>query len=266
MAGPVDLRVGLVHHRLRHRGRFRRRLQRGPRTISPASRVIDVTHQVPAARRRPGRGRARPGGALAAARRAPRGGRPRRRHRPARHRRPSPPRGVLVGPDNGLLLPAADALGGVAAAYALTEPAYQLPEVSRTFHGRDVFAPVAGHLCRGVDAGPARPAGCRGASCAGCRPPRSRWRRQAARRGADGRRLRQRPARRDAPTTSPRPACRPTSPSSTGHTARAARVGRTFADARPGALVVLADSAGHVAVPSTAAARRPSSRSPTATW
>ncbi|CAA9272776.1 MAG: FIG00662875: hypothetical protein [uncultured Corynebacteriales bacterium] len=60
-------------------------------------------------------------------------------------------RGVLVGPDNGLLPPAADALGGVTAAYALTEPAHHLPVVSATFHGRDVFAPVAAALCRGLD-------------------------------------------------------------------------------------------------------------------
>ena len=57
---------------------------------------------------------------------------------------------ALVGPDNGLLLPAADALGGVTAAHELTEPRYRLPDVSRTFHGRDVFAPAAAHLARGV--------------------------------------------------------------------------------------------------------------------
>jgi S-adenosylmethionine hydrolase len=60
-------------------------------------------------------------------------------------------RGVLVGPDNGLLLPAADALGGVTGAYELADPAYRLPAVSATFHGRDVFAPAAAHLCRGVE-------------------------------------------------------------------------------------------------------------------
>ncbi|WP_158884315.1 SAM hydrolase/SAM-dependent halogenase family protein [Amycolatopsis anabasis] len=59
-------------------------------------------------------------------------------------------RGLLVGPDNGLLVPAAEALGGVRAAYELAEPAYRLPEVSATFHGRDVFAPAAAHLVSGV--------------------------------------------------------------------------------------------------------------------
>lgn len=57
---------------------------------------------------------------------------------------------VLVGPDNGLLLPAAQILGGVRAAYELVEPAYRLPAVSATFHGRDVFAPAAAHLSVGV--------------------------------------------------------------------------------------------------------------------
>lgn len=57
---------------------------------------------------------------------------------------------VLVGPDNGLLLPAAEVLGGVRAAYELTEPAYRLAAVSATFHGRDVFAPAAAHLAIGV--------------------------------------------------------------------------------------------------------------------
>jgi S-adenosylmethionine hydrolase len=58
---------------------------------------------------------------------------------------------VYVGPDNGLLVPAADAGGGVAEAYALTNREYALPWISRTFHGRDVFAPAAAHIARGVD-------------------------------------------------------------------------------------------------------------------
>jgi hypothetical protein len=59
---------------------------------------------------------------------------------------------VLVGPDNGLLLPAADALGGVSACFALTEPRFRLRSVSATFHGRDVFAPAAAHLANGEQA------------------------------------------------------------------------------------------------------------------
>jgi S-adenosylmethionine hydrolase len=60
---------------------------------------------------------------------------------------------VLVGPDNGLLVWAAEALGGVERVHALQNPAYRLEPVSRTFHGRDVFAPAAAHLAAGVDPG-----------------------------------------------------------------------------------------------------------------
>jgi hypothetical protein len=56
---------------------------------------------------------------------------------------------VLVGPDNGLLLPAARRLGGVARAVELSNPRFFRPEVSRTFHGRDLFAPAAAHLLAG---------------------------------------------------------------------------------------------------------------------
>jgi S-adenosylmethionine hydrolase len=56
----------------------------------------------------------------------------------------------LVGPDNGLLVPAAERLGGVVSAHVLENVAYQLAPVSSTFHGRDIFAPAAAHLARGV--------------------------------------------------------------------------------------------------------------------
>jgi S-adenosylmethionine hydrolase len=58
---------------------------------------------------------------------------------------------VLVGPDNGLLVWAAEVLGGVERVHALQNPAYRLEPVSRTFHGRDVFSPAAAHLAAGVD-------------------------------------------------------------------------------------------------------------------
>jgi S-adenosyl-L-methionine hydrolase (adenosine-forming) len=58
---------------------------------------------------------------------------------------------LYVGPDNGLLVPAAERLGGIAAAWELANTAYMLEPVSRTFHGRDVFAPAAAHLACGVD-------------------------------------------------------------------------------------------------------------------
>jgi S-adenosylmethionine hydrolase len=56
---------------------------------------------------------------------------------------------LFVGPDNGLLVPAAERMGGVTEAWELTEPRYQLQPRSMTFHGRDVFAPVAAHLAGG---------------------------------------------------------------------------------------------------------------------
>ena len=57
---------------------------------------------------------------------------------------------LLDGPDNGLLMPAAEATGGIEAAHELANPAYALDTVSRTFHGRDLFSPAAAHLARGV--------------------------------------------------------------------------------------------------------------------
>ncbi len=59
-------------------------------------------------------------------------------------------KGILVGPDNGLLLPAASAFGDFTA-YELSNEEYRLPEVSHTFHGRDIFAPAAAHLSLGVE-------------------------------------------------------------------------------------------------------------------
>ena len=58
---------------------------------------------------------------------------------------------LLVGPDNGLLLPAAEALGGVMRAVLLTNREYHLHPVSHSFHGRDVFSPVAAHLAVGLE-------------------------------------------------------------------------------------------------------------------
>jgi S-adenosylmethionine hydrolase len=56
---------------------------------------------------------------------------------------------VLVGPDNGLLMPAAERLAGVAEAVDIGESVERLQPVSRTFHGRDIFAPVAAALADG---------------------------------------------------------------------------------------------------------------------
>lgn len=63
----------------------------------------------------------------------------------------------LVGPDNGVLLPAARVLGGVTEARQITNRRYMREEVSPIFHGRDVFVPVAANLAKGEmfeDVGP----------------------------------------------------------------------------------------------------------------
>jgi S-adenosylmethionine hydrolase len=58
-------------------------------------------------------------------------------------------RGTLVGPDNGLLVPCARRLG-IKSVYEITNKDYLNEPISDTFHGRDIFAPVAGHISKGV--------------------------------------------------------------------------------------------------------------------
>jgi S-adenosylmethionine hydrolase len=57
---------------------------------------------------------------------------------------------LLVGPDNGLLIPAAERFGGVAEAVEISASPWRLEPVSATFHGRDVFAPVTARLACGA--------------------------------------------------------------------------------------------------------------------
>jgi S-adenosylmethionine hydrolase len=56
---------------------------------------------------------------------------------------------LLVGPDNGLFTPFLSGDGW--RAFEVVAPDYRLPSVSRTFHGRDLFAPAAAHLAVGVE-------------------------------------------------------------------------------------------------------------------
>lgn len=58
---------------------------------------------------------------------------------------------ILVGPDNGLLWLAAQRFGGIVQAADLTRSPYRLEPVSATFHGRDIFAPIAARLAAGLD-------------------------------------------------------------------------------------------------------------------
>jgi S-adenosyl-L-methionine hydrolase (adenosine-forming) len=119
--------------------------------VAPAAVLVDLTHEVPAQDVRGGAFllwsavEAFPEGSLHLAVVDPGVGSTRRAVA-ARARRGD----VLVGPDNGLLLPALEQLGGLDAAVELSEPAWWGPRQSRTFHGRDVFAPVVGHLAAGV--------------------------------------------------------------------------------------------------------------------
>ena len=56
---------------------------------------------------------------------------------------------ILVGPDNGLLIPAARNLGNFTV-YEITNPNLMSKTVSNTFHGRDVFTPVAANILNGI--------------------------------------------------------------------------------------------------------------------
>jgi len=118
--------------------------------IAPDARIIDITHLVPPGDVRrgaavlaqtvpylppavhvavvdPGVGTARRGIAVAAG------------------------DSVFVGPDNGLLSWALTAVGGAARAFSLTNQELWLSRVTATFHGRDIFMPVAAHLAAGAD-------------------------------------------------------------------------------------------------------------------
>jgi S-adenosylmethionine hydrolase len=58
---------------------------------------------------------------------------------------------ILIGPDNGLLSLAAQRFGGIADVIDVTRSIHRLEPVSATFHGRDIFAPVAAHLAAGAE-------------------------------------------------------------------------------------------------------------------
>jgi S-adenosylmethionine hydrolase len=62
------------------------------------------------------------------------------------------PSGTFVGPDNGVFSYVM-AREPAVALVELADPRYRLPQVSHTFHGRDIFAPAAAHLASGVPIG-----------------------------------------------------------------------------------------------------------------
>jgi S-adenosylmethionine hydrolase len=119
--------------------------------IAPDARVVDISHGVPRHQVRPGALILRntlpympPGVHLAVV--DPDVGAERRgvALRTAEEER------ILVGPDNGLLTLAAERFGGVVEAIEIRRSPHRLEPVSATFHGRDVFAPVAAHLAAGA--------------------------------------------------------------------------------------------------------------------
>ena len=118
--------------------------------IAPSAVVIDITHEVPRHEVRIGALTLRnaipymPRGVHIAVVDPGVGG----RRRPVALR--ARDGNLLVGPDNGLLWPAAEACGGVTAAVDIAESRFRLEPVSATFHGRDLFAPVAAHLAVGA--------------------------------------------------------------------------------------------------------------------
>ena len=56
----------------------------------------------------------------------------------------------LIGPDNGVLIPATGFLGGIKKAVEITNHKYMKKQVSPVFHGRDIFTPAAAYLSKGV--------------------------------------------------------------------------------------------------------------------
>lgn len=58
---------------------------------------------------------------------------------------------VLIGPDNGVLIPTSNFLGGIKRVHALENEKYQKAPASPVFHGRDIFAAAAAHLAAGVE-------------------------------------------------------------------------------------------------------------------
>ncbi|MEA2370186.1 MAG: hypothetical protein QOH12_580 [Solirubrobacteraceae bacterium] len=121
-------------------------------TWCPQAKVIDITHGIRRHDIRAGavalRGAVRympPGVHMAIV--DPDVGRPSRR---AVALRTTARNHILVGPDNGLLALAAGRLGGVVEAIDIGDSAYRLDPVCATFHGRDIFSPVAAALASGV--------------------------------------------------------------------------------------------------------------------
>jgi S-adenosylmethionine hydrolase len=146
---------------------------------------------------------------------------------------------IFVGPDNGLLDPALSGRGAPRAV-EIREPRYLLPVRSSTFHGRDVFAPAAAHLVRGL---PLSSLGPRATRLVSLRWPVVRAVGRGERRGeilhVD---------RFGNLITNFAPADVPRGATLRAGTFTANRLHRTYLDAAPGALVALVSSYGLVEI------------------
>jgi S-adenosyl-L-methionine hydrolase (adenosine-forming) len=161
------------------------------------------------------------------------------------------PEVAFVGPDNGLLVPAVDALGGASEAVELEDRGYWLKAPGPTFAGRDIFAPAAGELAAGgalAGLGPAIEV----ASLARLPAPVARWLEDgtldAEVTWVDGYGNAQLAAGPDGLSWSPVAGgtvyVARLSASGPGHEVGRARVVKTFADLAPGQLGLLVDSFG----------------------
>ena len=121
--------------------------------IAPTARIVDITHDVPAHDVRAGAlalvraSQYLPDDAIVVAVVDPEVGTDRRLVAAEVER------GVMLGPDNGLLAPAVAMTGGARQVVHLTNTEYQLPAPSPTFAGRDVLSTAAGYLAAGLEIG-----------------------------------------------------------------------------------------------------------------
>lgn len=147
---------------------------------------------------------------------------------------------ILVGPDNGLLWLGSEAGGGVREAVDISASPVRLQPVSATFHGRDIFSAVAGHLAAG------RPLGELGQPV----DPATLIRLEVPAPGVENGLLRATVTLVDR-FGNLQLNCRDERPRTAGEVrvnGHPARRGRTFADAAPGELVLYRDSAGFLAL------------------
>ena len=154
--------------------------------------------------------------------------------------------GVLVGPDNGLLAPAVAIVGGAERAVELTNTEYHLAAPGATFAGRDVFAPVAAHLCNGVDLAELGPLIDADVLMPGMVAAAARARPTGSTPRCCGSTASATASSTSGPTTSTRaPTC---GRSSIGDERRAAHVATSFGDLGPGSVGLVLDSQGMYAL------------------